>query len=141
MKACPVCGALAFDDAATCFGCLHAYGDGDPEIEEVFAEGAVALESAAVEEDVDAGEGADAAEGVAAAKSAEAVESAVSAKGAEEGVVLDGEGNLGAALPLQFPFDFFKTGGLPAHFVVTVELLQHKKDDAAWKCSVEKVAG
>lgn len=25
MKVCPVCDALAFDDAETCFGCLHDY--------------------------------------------------------------------------------------------------------------------
>lgn len=27
MKTCPVCGARAFDDAETCFGCLHRFGD------------------------------------------------------------------------------------------------------------------
>lgn len=25
MKDCPVCGAAAFDDALTCFGCLHRF--------------------------------------------------------------------------------------------------------------------
>lgn len=25
MKTCPICGAIAFDDAETCFGCLHAF--------------------------------------------------------------------------------------------------------------------
>ena len=29
MKACPVCNSLAFDDAKTCFGCLHPFGDED----------------------------------------------------------------------------------------------------------------
>ena len=28
MKICPVCGARAFDDAKTCFGCLHPFTDG-----------------------------------------------------------------------------------------------------------------
>ena len=27
MKVCPVCGARAFDDAKTCFGCLHSFSD------------------------------------------------------------------------------------------------------------------
>lgn len=26
MKICPVCKALAFDDATTCFGCMHPFG-------------------------------------------------------------------------------------------------------------------
>ena len=30
MKSCPVCGAVAFDDAQTCFGCLHRYGADGP---------------------------------------------------------------------------------------------------------------
>ena len=30
MKTCPVCHAVAFDDAETCFGCLHRFGD-EPE--------------------------------------------------------------------------------------------------------------
>lgn len=32
MKECPVCHALAFDDAARCFGCLHVFGkkEGEP---------------------------------------------------------------------------------------------------------------
>jgi hypothetical protein len=25
MKTCPVCNAVAFDDQATCYGCLHSY--------------------------------------------------------------------------------------------------------------------
>lgn len=25
MKQCPICQAIAFDDAATCFGCLHEF--------------------------------------------------------------------------------------------------------------------
>lgn len=28
MKTCPICGAIAFDDAETCFGCLHNYAAG-----------------------------------------------------------------------------------------------------------------
>lgn len=31
MKTCPVCGARAFDDAETCFGCLHRFGDSTDE--------------------------------------------------------------------------------------------------------------
>ena len=27
MKTCPVCGARAFDDALTCYGCLHTFED------------------------------------------------------------------------------------------------------------------
>ena len=29
MKTCPVCHAVAFDDATTCFGCMHRF-DTDP---------------------------------------------------------------------------------------------------------------
>ena len=29
MKSCPICGSVTFDDATTCFGCLHRYGEGD----------------------------------------------------------------------------------------------------------------
>ena len=29
MKTCPVCQAVAFDDAAVCYGCLHRFGEGD----------------------------------------------------------------------------------------------------------------
>ena len=29
MKTCPVCNSLAFDDAKTCFGCLHPFEDDD----------------------------------------------------------------------------------------------------------------
>lgn len=29
MKSCPICGASAFDDASTCYGCLHQYAPGD----------------------------------------------------------------------------------------------------------------
>ena len=28
MKQCPICQALAFDDAKTCFGCMHDYSAG-----------------------------------------------------------------------------------------------------------------
>ena len=30
MKTCPICGARAFDDAETCFGCLHRFVDEEP---------------------------------------------------------------------------------------------------------------
>lgn len=33
MKQCPVCKSTAFDDAATCFGCLHKFSDDDPVVE------------------------------------------------------------------------------------------------------------
>ena len=26
MKTCPICNAVAFDDQATCYGCLHDFG-------------------------------------------------------------------------------------------------------------------
>ena len=29
MKTCPVCHAVAFDDAVVCYGCLHRFGDVD----------------------------------------------------------------------------------------------------------------
>ena len=29
MKQCPICQSLAFDDAATCYGCLHEFSDDD----------------------------------------------------------------------------------------------------------------
>ncbi len=29
MKKCPICGAIAFDDARTCFGCLHEFRSDD----------------------------------------------------------------------------------------------------------------
>ena len=29
MKTCPVCRAVAFDDARTCFGCMHHFDDAD----------------------------------------------------------------------------------------------------------------
>lgn len=29
MKQCPICQSMAFDDAATCYGCLHAFADDD----------------------------------------------------------------------------------------------------------------
>ena len=33
MKQCPICHALAFDDAKTCFGCLYDYAANDaPEV-------------------------------------------------------------------------------------------------------------
>ena len=28
-KACPVCGAVAFEDASTCFGCMHSFEGGE----------------------------------------------------------------------------------------------------------------
>lgn len=31
MKQCPICQSLAFDDAATCFGCLHEFGPDERE--------------------------------------------------------------------------------------------------------------
>ena len=34
MKICPVCKAIAFDDAQTCFGCLHQFADGDKQAQE-----------------------------------------------------------------------------------------------------------
>ena len=38
MKACPVCHAIAFDDAIVCYGCLHRFDDAD----------AAALEAASI---------------------------------------------------------------------------------------------
>lgn len=29
MKTCPVCQAVAFDDAETCFGCMHRFEEDD----------------------------------------------------------------------------------------------------------------
>lgn len=29
MKTCPICQAVAFDDARTCFGCLHEFAEGE----------------------------------------------------------------------------------------------------------------
>ena len=29
MKQCPICHSTAFDDAITCFGCLHEFASGD----------------------------------------------------------------------------------------------------------------
>ena len=29
MKICPICHARAFDDAVTCYGCLHEFNDED----------------------------------------------------------------------------------------------------------------
>ena len=29
MKTCPICQAVAFDDARICFGCMHRYDDPD----------------------------------------------------------------------------------------------------------------
>lgn len=29
MKQCPICQSLAFDDATTCFGCLHEFTEAD----------------------------------------------------------------------------------------------------------------
>ena len=31
MKTCPICNSIAFDDAKTCFGCLHPFGEGEVE--------------------------------------------------------------------------------------------------------------
>ncbi len=31
MKTCPICGSVAFDDQALCFGCLHDYRDVEAE--------------------------------------------------------------------------------------------------------------
>ena len=31
MKTCPICNAVAFDDAEVCFGCMHRYGDQETE--------------------------------------------------------------------------------------------------------------
>jgi hypothetical protein len=28
MKMCPICGSATFDDAKTCFGCMHPYEEG-----------------------------------------------------------------------------------------------------------------
>lgn len=33
MKTCPVCNAVAFDDQATCYGCLHGFGKDESPIE------------------------------------------------------------------------------------------------------------
>ena len=29
MKTCPICHAVAFDDAAICYGCLHRFADNE----------------------------------------------------------------------------------------------------------------
>ena len=29
MKTCPICRSVAFDDAVTCFGCLHRFSEED----------------------------------------------------------------------------------------------------------------
>lgn len=29
MKTCPICHAVAFDDAEVCYGCLHRFVDGE----------------------------------------------------------------------------------------------------------------
>ena len=34
MKRCPVCLSVAFDDAATCFGCMHRFADDEGESRE-----------------------------------------------------------------------------------------------------------
>lgn len=40
MKVCPVCQARAFDDAATCFGCLYTFkGDEGQDVQEVTSQG------------------------------------------------------------------------------------------------------
>ena len=33
MKTCPVCNAIAFDDQATCYGCLHSFERDLPQAE------------------------------------------------------------------------------------------------------------
>ena len=42
MKTCPVCRAVAFDDAEVCFGCMHRFEEGaaepNPEPEPVASE-------------------------------------------------------------------------------------------------------
>lgn len=35
MKTCPVCNAIAFDDQATCYGCLHDFTKDSPSAEAV----------------------------------------------------------------------------------------------------------
>lgn len=46
MKTCPVCRAVAFDDAEVCFGCMHRFEEGtaepnpEPEPEPVASESA-----------------------------------------------------------------------------------------------------
>ena len=34
MKMCPICGARAFDDADTCYGCLHRFDNEDAVVDE-----------------------------------------------------------------------------------------------------------
>ena len=29
MKTCPICNAVTFDDAETCFGCMHRFADSE----------------------------------------------------------------------------------------------------------------
>lgn len=29
MKTCPICQSVAFDDAVTCYGCLHEFAEGE----------------------------------------------------------------------------------------------------------------
>ena len=38
MKTCPICQAITFDDATTCFGCLHRYNSGDADESPLFGE-------------------------------------------------------------------------------------------------------
>ena len=34
MKTCPVCDAIAFDDAVVCYGCLHRFDEDEPSHDE-----------------------------------------------------------------------------------------------------------
>ena len=45
MKKCPVCGAMSFDDAPLCYGCLHDYSKRDPKTPEGGDAGAGAAEA------------------------------------------------------------------------------------------------
>ena len=46
MKTCPVCGALAFDDAPICYGCLHRFEEEDAKSEATPIGGAPVVEVA-----------------------------------------------------------------------------------------------
>lgn len=47
MKRCPICQSVAFDDAATCYGCLHEFNpaDGDRPDAKSFSRAAVPAEA------------------------------------------------------------------------------------------------
>jgi len=51
MKQCPICQSLAFDDAATCYGCLHDFAGDEPESPSIPAQ-TTAFESASAEASV-----------------------------------------------------------------------------------------